>query len=321
MGFMRRRIITSIVVFFVAINVDFFLPRFVPGNAAEIFASGTRLPAAAITLLSERFGLDKPLYVQYYLFLKGIVSWPPYFGVSYQYYPNNVSYLISVRLPWTLLLIGVSFLLSFQISYLLAAINAQRRGSKFEFASLYVSILFWSTPAFWIGLVLIWIFAVSLGWLPVFGSVGFDTTSTLSFVTSVIIHAVLPVVTLTAVIFGQNYFVLRGASMEATKSDYVLAAEARGLKKTTISFNYILRNSLLPVVSLTGYAFASIISAVTVIEAVFGYNGVGDLIIDGILNRDYPVLEGTFFYMTLVVIIGGLIGDFILVRLDPRLRN
>ena len=179
MGFIRRRIITSIVVFFVAINVDFFLPRFVPGNAAEIFASGTRLPAAAITLLSERFGLDKPLYVQYYLFLKGIVSWPPYFGVSYQYYPNNVSYLISVRLPWTLLLIGVSFLLSFQISYLLAAINAQRRGGKFEFASLYVSILFWSTPAFWIGLVLIWIFAVSLGWLPVFGSVGFDTTSTL----------------------------------------------------------------------------------------------------------------------------------------------
>jgi peptide/nickel transport system permease protein len=155
----------------------------------------------------------------------------------------------------------------------------------------------------------------------VFGSVGFDTTSTLSFVTSVIIHAVLPVVTLTAVIFGQNYFVLRGASMEATKSDYVFAAEARGLKKSTISFNYILRNSLLPVVSLTGYAFASIISAVTVIEAVFGYNGVGDLIIDGILNRDYPVLEGTFFYMTLVVIIGGLIGDFILVRLDPRLRN
>ena len=321
MGFIRRRIITSIVVFFAAINVDFFLPRFVPGNAAEIFASGTRLPAAAITLLSERFGLDKPLYVQYYLFLKGIVSWPPYFGVSYQYYPNNVSYLISVRLPWTLLLIGVSFLLSFQISYLLAAINAQRRGGKFEFASLYVSILFWSTPAFWIALVLIWIFAVSLGWLPVFGSVGFDTTSTLSFVTSVIIHAILPVVTLTAVIFGQNYFVLRGASMEATKSDYVLAAEARGLKKSTISFNYILRNSLLPVVSLTGYAFASIISAVTVIEAVFGYNGVGDLIIDGILNRDYPVLEGTFFYMTLVVIIGGLIGDFILLRLDPRLRN
>jgi peptide/nickel transport system permease protein len=321
MGFIRRRIITSIVVFFAAINVDFFLPRFVPGNAAEIFASGTRLPAAAITLLSERFGLDKPLYVQYYLFLKGIVSWPPYFGVSYQYYPNNVSYLISVRLPWTLLLIGVSFLLSFQISYLLAAISAQRRGGKFEFASLYVSILFWSTPAFWIALVLIWIFAVSLGWLPVFGSVGFDTTSTLSFVSSVITHAILPVVTLTAVIFGQNYFVLRGASMEATKSDYVLAAEARGLKKTTISFNYILRNSLLPVVSLTGYAFASIISAVTVIEAVFGYNGVGDLIIDGILNRDYPVLEGTFFYMTVVVIIGGLIGDFILLRLDPRLRN
>ncbi len=321
MDFIKRRIVSSIVVFFVAINLDFFLPRFVPGNAAQIFASGTRLPESAIKLLSQRFGLDQPLYVQYFDFLKGIFSLPPYFGVSYQYFPNEVSYLIQVRLPWTILLIGSAFLLSFYISYTLATISSQRQGGKFEFGSLYVSILFWSTPAFFIGLVLIWVFSVTLGWFPSFGSVGFDVGSGLGFVYSAITHAILPVITLTAVIFGQNYFVLRGASLEALRSDYVLAAEARGLTKKTISVGYVLRNSLLPVVSLTGYAFASILSAVTVIEAVFGYNGVGDLIIDGILNRDYPVLEGCFFYMTLIVIIGGLIGDLILFRIDPRLRK
>jgi peptide/nickel transport system permease protein len=232
-----------------------------------------------------------------------------------------VTYLIAVRLPWTLLLIAVSLVLAFETSYVLAGLSAIRRGSKFEFASLYGSIIFWSTPAFWIGMILIWVFAVWLGWLPVFGSLGFNPGSGLDYVGSIATHAILPVVTLTAVIFGQNYFVLRGASQEVVKSDYVLAAKARGLRKGSIAFGYVIRNSLLPLVSLTGYSFASILSAVVLVETVFGYTGIGDLIVDGILNRDYPVLEGTFFFMTVIVVIGALVGDLILLKLDPRLRR
>jgi peptide/nickel transport system permease protein len=170
-------------------------------------------------------------------------------------------------------------------------------------------------------MVLIWIFAVTLGWLPVYGSVGFKPGTGSDYIFSVITHVILPMITLTAAIFGQNYFVLRGASQEAIKSDYVLAAKARGLRKRTIALGYVLRNSLLPLISLTGYSIANILSAVTLVEAVFGYTGVGDLIVDGILNRDYPVLEGCFFYMTVIVVIGGLIGDLVLLKLDPRLRR
>jgi peptide/nickel transport system permease protein len=321
LDFIKRRILTSIVVFFVAINLDFFLPRLAPGNAAEIFAGGTKLPSNAVKLLDIRFGLNQPLYVQYYLFFKGIFSWPPYFGVSFNYYPITVTKLISERLPWTLLLIASSFFLSFYISYMLAAISSSRRGGKFEFGSLYTSIFFWSTPAFWIGMILIWVFAVSLGRLPVFGNIGFDPGTGMSYVKSVIIHAILPVITLTSVVFGQNYFVLRGAAQQSLKSDYVLTAKSRGLRQRTIAFGYVLRNSLLPVVSLLGYSLASLLSAVVLVESVFGYSGVGDLIVDAIINRDYPVLEGTFFYLTLIVIIGGLIGDFVLLKLDPRLRK
>jgi len=321
MDFFKRRLLISILVFFVALNLDFFLPRLVPGNAAQIFASGTKLPAKEVLLLDQRFGLNQPLYIQYFLFFKGIFSWPPYFGVSFNYYPTTVTDLILTRLPWTILLVVTSFFLSFEISYILAAISSLRRGGKFEFASLYGSILFWSTPAFWIGMILIWVFAVTLGWLPVFGNSAFNPGSGLSYVGSVAVHAILPILTLTAVVFGQNYFVLRGAAQEALKSDYVLTAKSRGLKDRQIAFGYVLRNSLLPVVSLLGYSLASLISAVVLVESVFGYSGVGDLIVDGIINRDYPVLEGTFFYMTLIVIIGGLIGDFILLRLDPRLRR
>jgi peptide/nickel transport system permease protein len=321
MDFLKRRVLISVVVFIIALNLDFILPRLVPGSAAQIFASGTKLPQNEVRLLNQRFGLNEPEYFQYYLFLKGIFSWPPYFGVSFNYYPITVTDLILARLPWTILLVITSFFLSFQISYILAGISALRRGGKFEIASLYTSILFWSTPAFWIAMILIWVFAISAKWLPVFGNIDFNPGTGLDYARSVITHAILPVVTLTAVVFGQNYFVLRGAAQEALKSDYVLAAKSRGLKDRTIAFGYVLRNSLLPVVSLLGYSLASLMSAVVLVEVVFGYTGVGDLIVDAILNRDYPVLEGAFFYMTLIVIIGGLIGDFLMLKLDPRLRR
>jgi peptide/nickel transport system permease protein len=322
MDFLKKRILVSVIVFFVAINLDFILPRLVPGNAADIFASGTKLPANAIKLLDARFGLNQPEYVQYILFMKGIfTNWPPYFGLSFNYYPSTVSHLILVRLPWTILLVVASFFLSFQLSYLLAAISSMRRGGKFEFSSLYSSIILWSTPAFWVGMIFIWTFGVSLNWFPISGNIGFDVGKNLSYVLSVIRHAVLPILTLTLVVFGQNYFILRGAAQETLKSDYVIAAKARGIKKNVIAFGYVLRNSLIPSFSLLGYSMASLLSAVVLVEFVYGYTGVGDLVVDAVINRDYPLVEGCFFYITLVVIIGGLIGDFIILRLDPKLRK
>lgn len=321
MNFLRRRIILSVVAFIVALNLIFVLPRLAPGSAAEIFASGTRLPGTAQKLIAERLGLNAPVFVQYYLYLKGIFgTWPPYFGVSYEFYPVPVTSLIFARLPWTLLLVSSSLVLSIFLSYFLAGLSSVKRGSKFELASLYSSIVFWSIPGFWIGMVLIWVFGVTLQWLPTSGTTGFGSSSGLGYVYDVASHSVLPIVTLTAVIFGQNYMLLRGAAQETLKSDYVIAARARGLKENTIAFRYVMRNSLLPVMSLLGYAIASIISASIIVEYVFSYGGLGDLIVDAILNRDYPVLEGSVFVVTIIVILLALLGDFVLLKLDPRLR-
>ncbi len=318
---MRRRIIITLLAFFAAVNLDFILPRLVPGSAAEVFASRSILPAHEVQLISARLGLNQPLLVQYELYLKGLFTgWPPYFGVSYQYYPVPASSIIVERIPWTMMLILVSLVLSIAISFILVGFTSMRRGGRGELASMFSSILFWSIPAFWVGMVLVWVFAVSLGWFPLFGNVDFKAGSGLNYAYSVLIHAVLPVATLTAAIFGQNYILLRSATQEVLKSDYVLAAKCRGLKSKAIAFGYILRNSLLPIVSLLGYSLAGLISTVIVVEAVFGYQGVGDLFLDGLYNRDYPVLEGSFFFITLLVLIGGLIGDYLLTRLDPRVR-
>jgi peptide/nickel transport system permease protein len=321
MKLLERRIILAILAFIVTLNLDFFLPRLVPGSAADIFASRSYLPAREVQIISARLGLNQPLPTQYLLYLKGIfLSWPPYFGVSYQYYPEPVTTLVASRIPWTMLLIITSLVLSTMISFLLAGINSMRRQSKAEISTMYTSIMFWSIPTFWVGMVLIWVFAVTLGWFPVFGNSSFQAGTGLAYIGNVLWHAVLPIATLTLATFAQGYVVLRGATQEALKADYVIAAKCRGLKQNVVAFGYILRNSLLPVVSLLGYSLAGLISFAIVIEAVFGYQGVGDLFVDGLYNRDYPVLEGSFFFTTLLVILGGILADYLITRLDPRVR-
>ncbi|MDA4129941.1 MAG: ABC transporter permease [Thaumarchaeota archaeon] len=323
MNYIRRRILIYIVVLIVILNLDFFLPRLVPGNAALVLRpAGSRPPAAEIQALEALFGLDKPLYVQYYLYLKNtFATWPPYLGVSNEFFPTTVWHLFASRIGWSLLLMISSLVLALLISYGMAAFSSSRRGGKSEVGFLYTSIVFEAVPVYWVALVLLWLFAVDLKWLPTFGTASLTTTSGLSYDLSIIEHAILPVVAMTLAIFGEYYLILRATAQEVLKSDYVVTAKTRGLKDRTIASGYILRNSLLPLVSLVAFSIAGLVGRLVLVEAVFGYPGVGDLLVDAIVNRDFPVVEGTLFLVTVLVIIGGIIGDILLLRLDPRLRQ
>lgn len=322
MRFIRRQILKSIIAFVVMVHVVFLLPRLVPGSAADTLAVGYGgVPAAVVASLNARLGLGHPLWIQYIDYMKGIfTNWPPYFGVSYAFYPYSVTYLIFQRFPFTLLLIAASFVLSSICSFVLGIVSSLKRGSKFEFASIYSSIIFWATPPFWLSLLFIWIFGVDLHLFSPFGTGGFNASGTAAIIDT-LRHLILPMVTLTAATFGFQFLILRGAALQILESDYVVAARARGLRNRIVSMGYILRNSMLPLMSLLGYTIAFMISTAVFVEYVFGYNGVGDLLVDGIINRDYPILEGGLFYVTLLVIVFSLLGDFILLRLDPRLRR
>ena len=320
MNYLLKRILISIVVFVVVINLVFVLPRLVPGNAADILASGSKVPAQDVKVIEARLGLNQPVTTQYALFLKNMFSWPPYFGVSYLYYPATVSSLFLVRIGWTLLLSALSFLFGVTLAYAFTSYSSLRRGGKFEIGALYTAIIFNSTPIFWVALLLLWIFSVHLGWFPLFGNLGFNPGSGINYWGTLLWHVVLPVITLGMSLYGESYLLLRGSVQEVLKSDYVLAARSRGLRDRILSLRYILRNSMLPLVSVLSFSLASLISRVVLVEAVFGYPGVGDLIVDAVGGRDYPVLQGSLFYLTLMIIVGGLMGDFLMTRLDPRLR-
>ena len=319
--FLVKRALISVLILIFVINLVFFLPRLVPGNAADILASSFHLPSQAIILITERLGLNQPLSTQYFTYLKNIfTTFPPYFGVSYLYYPSAVSDLFATRIPWSLFLMLVSLFLGFFLAVVMTRFTSTRRGGKLETTTLYASIALNSVPVFWLAMILLSIFSISLGWFPLFGNVDITATG-VNYYISIISHAILPIICLTLPLFGSNYLILRGSTQEVLGSDYVTAAKLRGLKDGNLASGYIVRNSLLPLVSVTAISMASLISRLILVEAVFGYPGVGVLLVDAVVSRDYPVLDGSLFYLTVMILVGGLIGDYLLTRLDPRLRT
>jgi peptide/nickel transport system permease protein len=321
MDYLRRRLVTYLCVFIIVLNLEFILPRLAPGNAAETLVTNLANSGAARDLLLKRFGLNLPVWSQYLNYLHGIFSWPPNFGFSYQFYPTPVTTLIATRAGWTLLLIAISLVLAFAVSYGMMTLSVLRKGGKTETGATFVSIFLQATPVYFTGLVLLWVFAISLQWFPVFGKVEVGTTGTLDYILSVLWHAVLPVLALTASMVGEIFLVLRGSAQQVMKNDYITAASLRGLKNRIVTMRYVLRNSLLPVVAVMAFSLAGLVSRAILVEAVFGYAGLGDLIVDATFSRDYPVLQGSLFVLMVMIIIGGIIGDLVLVRLDPRLRR
>ncbi|MDA4129549.1 MAG: ABC transporter permease [Thaumarchaeota archaeon] len=321
MRFLIRRLITYLVIIFAAFNINFFLPRVGPANAATILAGAAAFAPAERVLIAQRLGLNQPLLAQYLVNLKDVfATWPPYFGVSYA---NNapVATIFAQALPWTLILMISSFFLSLVFAFLATMLIALRRGGKLESGSTYAAISVHSIPIYFTSSILLSVFAVSLKWFPVFGSKSFVTQVGLPLLTSIVSHAVLPVVALSISLFGLDFLLLRGSIQEVLRDEYVIAAKLRGLPNRTIAWGYVLRNSLLPFVSLSAFSVANLVGRLIIVETIFGYPGIGGLVTDGIENKDYPMIMGVFMLLTFMVIIGGLIGDVVLTRLDPRLRR
>jgi peptide/nickel transport system permease protein len=321
MKFLVRRLITYAVLVFAAFNINFFLPRLGPEKPAQLLAAGLAFAPQERILIAQRLGLNEPLLTQYLVNLKDVfATWPPYFGISYLDNAPVTQIFVNV-LPWSLLLMVASFFISLIFAFLFTMLVAMRRGGKFESGSLYSAITVHSIPVYFTSMILLSVFAISLRWFPVFGNTSFNTVTGLPLVASIIMHAVLPVLALSISLFGFDFLLLRGSIQEVLRDEYVVAAKLRGLPNRTIAWGYVLRNSLLPFVSISSFSVANLVGRLIIVETIFGYPGVGGLVTDAIESKDYPLIMGVFMLLTFMVIIGGIIGDIILMRLDPRLRR
>jgi peptide/nickel transport system permease protein len=320
-SYLRGRIITTIVVFFVVYVINFIIPRLEPGNVLAAIGSSNLQPAQRLQLI-QMFGLDKPITQQFYTYLsQTFLSFPPNFGVSFAHYPLTVWTLISVALPWTLLLVGVSQLISWSLGVLVGAWLAWHRGSKADSAMFAVSNFMWGVPSYWLASILIFVLAIEFKiFPPALITTGLASGFSMEQIIDILSHSFLPIFTLVLLNFPTHALVMRNTMVGVLQEDFVKAAEARGLKGRTLILGHAARNALLPSITNLALGFGTILSGAYLVEIIYSFPGLGYLIETSALARDYPVLEGVFFFSAILVLLANLMADIAYVMLDPRVE-
>ena len=317
--YILSRFAKAIVVLLGIVVLNFCLIHAAPGDPAAVMA-GEAGAADEIFLqqLREKFGLDQPFHVQLWNYVSGVLQLD--LGYSYRQ-EAPVLDLILDRLPATLLLTGSAFFISIGLGILAGAMAAVRVGSWADTAITTLALLFYATPLFWVALMGILLFSVQLGWLPAFGmeTVGGGYTGFARWL-DIAHHLILPALTL-GLFFTAIYTRMARASMlETAGEDFVKTARAKGLTEGKITRRHVMRNAMLPVVTLAGLQAGQIVGGAVLTETVFAWPGIGRLMFDALLQRDYNLLLGVFLISSAMVLLFNLITDLIYLIVDPRIE-
>jgi len=305
------RIIQALIMILVAIAFSFFLFRILPGDPTTAICGDPRVPAQTREILYKVFGLDKPLHEQFLVFL--INTFKGNLGISFQYKVPIVQLLIR-RLWNTMILLIPATLLSIFLGIIMGIIAAWFRGRLIDKIVTSMATMFWSTPSFWGGMVMIYLFAVTLRLFPAVGIVGWSNIG------EMLHHLLLPMITYGVIFSGQYALVLRDTLSEVLAEDFILLAKAKGLTKYEVLRKHGFKNALLPLVTMIGLNLGSLILGSITIETVFTWPGVGRLIYEAVCYNDFPILQGVFFFFTIVMILLTVAVDILYAYLDPRVR-
>jgi peptide/nickel transport system permease protein len=324
MAFLFRRLGFYLAAFLAAATVNFFLPRLMPGDPIEIMFSsaGSDLSVENLEALKLTFGfVDGPLWQQYLTYLQSVFTGD--LGRSIKYYPLAVTELLGRALIWTVGLMGTATLISFTLGTVLGIMAAWQRGSTFDVVFSVGAIMATSMPAMVLSLVALFFFGFELNWFPTGDAAdpALDPAFSWQYVSSVVRHGILPVLTLSIVLTGGFLVTMRNNMINLLGEDYIVMARAKGLSDSRVMFWYAARNALLPTVSSLAIAIGTVLGGSLVTEVVFNYPGLGNTLYQAILARDYPVIQGQLLIMTLAMLTANFIVDISYVLLDPRLRR
>ena len=320
-GYVIKRFFSAVLTLFIALTINFALPRLMGGNPAEYIASKTAMNSPEyVEALTEQFGLNEGIFTQYISYLKQLVHFN--FGISYANYPTPVSDIIINALPWTLLIVLSSTIISFAIAWVLGTLAAMKKGSVFDKTTVGISFYVQSVPYYFVAMILVMVFAFNLDWFPLSHAVSTRVTYTgmIGLLGDIIYHAFLPVLSLVLVGLAGRMIMMRSNILQVFSEDYMVLAQAKGLRRSKILSKYALRNALLP--SFTGLmvSLGQAVGGALVTELVFSYPGLGLTIYNAIMNQDYPVVQGCFALIAVCVVVLNFLADLLYPIIDPRVR-
>jgi peptide/nickel transport system permease protein len=325
MRFALRRLGFFAVTLWAALTLNFFLPRLMPGNPAEAMMGKFRGPVSpqALQALEVAFGVNtkEGLFGQYLHYLGNVATGN--FGTSLYFYPQSVGRVILDALPWTIGLVGLTTILAFALGTGIGILAAWRRGGRLDSIAPPVFVITSAIPYFWVGMMLILVFAEQLQWFPAAFGYNISLTPTLSlpFIVNIVEHAVLPATALLITTIGTWILTMRNTMVTTLAEDYVRMARAKGLPGRRIMLDYAARNAILP--NLTGFAMSLgfVVGGAILVEYVFNYPGVGYMLLQAVSQEDYPLMQALFLLITVAVLVAILLADIATAILDPRTRT
>ena len=323
-----RRISFYVFAIWIAVTLDFFIPRLAPGDpvaaiVGKMSTKGYVTPAMRQTL-AAMFGLNTqdPLWLQYFKYLGNLLHGD--LGNSIQYFPTPVLKIIGQDIGWSVMLGGVAVVMSFVVGCLLGILAAWKRGTLLDTLLSPVMNFLSAIPYFWLALITLYIFSFLLSWFPLSGgydSANIDPGWTLDYIGSVIQHAFLPALTLIISSLAGWMLTMRNSMITTLSEDYVLMAKAKGLTEGRVMFWYAARNAVLP--NITGFAIAigAIVGGQLLTEMVFSYPGIGYALLQAVNQQDYAMVQSIFLIITLAVLGANFFADMLYAFLDPRVRQ
>ncbi|TIP26323.1 MAG: ABC transporter permease [Mesorhizobium sp.] len=318
-----RILIRALITLLMVAVLNFILFRVIPGDPASLLLGGARTSATAEQIEAQRqnWGLDQPLFPDQMVdYLSATIRGD--LGYSFKFRGRRVSDLIWERLPATIALVGLAQFIAILCGVMLGLYAGWRRGGAVDHISTGASLALYSTPSFWLGMILVVIFSTSLGWLPGYGaySPGAITGSLGSFL-DYLRHLTLPVTAVALGLIGQYVVVARAAMSDVVTEDYMVTARAKGLTNGQMLMRHAFRNAMLPVVTLITLNLGYVVAGAITVEAVFAWPGIGGLTVAALNARDYPVLQGVFLLLGASIVLANLVADLAYGLLDPRVRQ
>lgn len=325
-GYLLRRVGMFLLTVWLGTTLIFAIPRLSPGDPiaamiGRMSAQGGRVEnsAAIIEAWRARFGLDAPWYVQYLRYLRNVATFN--LGYSLAYFPTQVADMAARSMPWTIGLLSLATLMSFILGNTVGALLAWRRTPNMLKTFLPLSLTFTSIPAFMLGILLVYVFAFGLKWFPFAGAFGrgIQPGVTWEFIKSVIHHGTLPALAIVVTTMGFWALGMRGMMITTDGEDYMILAQAKGLRPGRIFWLYGVRNAVLPQVTALALSLGTIAGGSVIVEYIFTYPGMGYLLYQGIVNTDYALIQGIVFFLIVGVALAVLIIDLIYPLIDPRI--
>lgn len=309
-----------IIAFLIILTLNFLLPRMMPSDPLTAIYGEEVLAQITPELKSQliqRFGLDEPLWKQFIIYILNIARG----DLGYSYYFNApVLQVVLEALIWTLLLLGSSLILSTSLGIIMGIESGWRRGRWSDNSMLTGTMILNGFPSFFIGIILLLIFGVSLGFLPLQGAkTPYSNLSGLELMLDIAKHLILPLISLSLAYLPSSYLLTRNTMIATVKEPFILTAKAKGLSDRAVRYKHAGRNAMLPIATMTGIRIGLLVTGALFIEEIFSYPGVGFLIYRSLLMRDYPILQGAFFIVAVFVIVTNLIVDLLYVKIDPRI--